>query len=246
MLERKVSTILDKRTRLKYNHLPGTSVTMVDFYFNKAGDQIGFTAPNVSGLYFQQAKKLLHEASKKKVDVINSEGLCNPTDPEQGHAFLDEKLILDFFSLASAGIILLFNAIEAEVNSAIENYRGKNLYKRKENLTLIRILSFSLKLMVERKIPKDKILFLGIEEKLKKVFCVLYDSEPIQQKDFWQSFMRLKYFRDNLTHPKKYGTYGVGMGKNSVFAEFIDCDFARLVKDTEEIISFLYSYKIDN
>lgn len=241
MVEQKYQTNLVKPAKLKYEHKTGESVRKVDLYFDKENnEQIWFTAPKVDGLYFKKAEELLNDANHKRNDVKKSKGLVNPKDPQQGNAFINENAVFEFFSIASAGIILLFSSVEANINNAIETCKDVNYFEKKDK-TIFKIWKLIVRFRQTSTLTKEEILFLDINTKLKKVLPKLYNFESPANENFWQKFSELKKIRDSLIHITSTKSYGASNYKNSVYAELMDLDFDELLNAIRNLI-----YYIDN
>ncbi|MCX6785728.1 MAG: hypothetical protein NTZ18_02655 [Candidatus Komeilibacteria bacterium] len=241
MIERIIQTELTKPANLKYDHPAGTKVTKVDIYVEKGtSNQIFFSAPKVDGLYFQRAEQLFKEAEEKKKVVFASKGLVNPKDSTQGVAFIDSDAVLDFFSIASAGVVLLFSSVEAQANHLIEIVNPINYIKSKD-IVLIKIGIWTMRRKKDVKLSMEEILFLGIEEKLKKVIPGIYNFESPVNEAFWESFKKLKSLRDGLTHPIQDRVYRGPSDKNSVYADLLDTNFNELLRNIKDLIDFLRS-----
>lgn len=239
MNKRIVQTTLTKAAKLKYEHSVGTLVTLIDRYIDKvSGKKTWFIPPKVDGLYLEKAKELINEANKKRGIVLASRGSVNPKDPVQGDAFVDKENLLDFFSLATESVILLYSAVEFLANYSIE--KATNLYYNKRKYSPIfklGVIRFEFKKIVT--LSQRDILFLRTEEKLKSVLPQHYSCKSPSQKDFWESFMVLKRFRDDVIHATRNKTYGANQAQNSVFAELLAIDLNKLLTDTEQLLGYI-------
>ena len=238
MRERIVQTKITKPAKLKYSHPVGTPVTVIDFYINHKGERTFFTWPKVDGLYFERAKEIFGEATEKRKIVFQNRGPVNPKDLTQGQAFLDKDEVFNFFSLASEGIILLFGAVEALINSLIENIQ-LGLYSEKKYTGVVKLGNWRLQRRKHVYPTKEQVFFRGIEDKLKNILPICYGIESPVKKDFWASFCLLKKLRDGIMHPTRSKTYGADKEKNSVLAELFEIDFMKLVTDTESLLQYL-------
>ncbi len=223
----------------KYNHPVGEPVTAVDIYNDKkTSEKIWFIAPKVDGLYYIRAEQLFKEAKQKRKEVFASKGNVNRKDPQQGKAFINEKAVFEFFSISTAGIILLFSAIETGINEAIEMCKNYDYVDIKDK-TIFKLGKFIIRYRQNTKLSKEQILFLDIKTKLKKVLPSLYNFESPSNQKFWQTFIELKRIRDSLTHVLKSKSYGAKKLQNSIFAELLDLNFDKLLNDTESLIIFI-------
>jgi len=239
MIEQKYQTHLTKPVKLKHVHKTGEPVRKVDFYIDKKNNErICFVAPKVDGLYLKRAKELFKEADKKRNEVIKSKGPVNPKDPQQGNAFINENVIFDFFSITSAGIILLFSSVEANVNNAIESCKDINYFEKKDK-TIFKIWKLIVRYRQSRALTKEEILFLDINTKLKKVLPKLYNFGSPAKENYWQQFSELKKIRDSLIHITSTKSYGASNNKNSVYAELIDLDFNELLNAIKKLINYI-------
>ncbi len=224
---------------LKYDHPKGTPVTVVDQYINKGtGEKIWFVAPKIDGVYYGKAVKFFENAIELKSKVLKSLGPVNPKDQNQGNAFIDEKTVFEFFTESCSGIVLLFATIESLVNNLIENAPAYNYYKK------IKVNSFSVgKYFIGRRknkvLSSEQLLFLGIDEKLKKVLPCLYKFESPAGKSFWQDFKTLKLLRDGFIHSTRDHAYGANKGVNSTYSQLFDIDFEKLINNIGDLLIYL-------
>ena len=234
-----MQTTSTKATKLKYEHPTGTLVTLVDRYIDKAsGNTTWFVSPKVDGLYLEKAKELINEANKKRGIVFASRGPVNPKDHTQGCAFTDEENLLDFFLLTTEVVILLYSAVEFLTNYSIEKAVDLT-YKKYKYLSIFHIGGIRLELKKKVTLSQQEILFLRTEEKLKYVLPQHYSCESPSQKVFWESFIKLKHFRDDVIHATRYKTYGASRAQNSVYAELLAVDLNKLLADVEQLLYYL-------
>lgn len=226
-------------TPLKYDHPKGTPVTVVDQYINKTTkEKTWFVAPKIDGVYYGKAINFFENAIKIRNKVLNNRKPANPTDPDQGNFFIDQKDVFEFFTEACSGVILLFAATESLANNLIEKAPEHNYSK------VIKVKMFSLgKYVIERKekqfLSSEKLLFLGIEEKIKSVLPCLYNFESPVRKTFWQDFKNLKQLRDGFIHCTRNHAYGADRGVNSLYAQLFDVDYEKLLNNVGELLTYL-------
>lgn len=209
---------------------------VADHYINrKTKEVVWFVPPKVDGLYFIRAKKLFEKAENKRREVKSSK-----KEFESGILMYQNKsAVFDFFSLSSAGIILLFCALESCVNEAIEISHNTN-YFTKDNKTILNLGRFSIRRKQKVLYSKERLLFLDIKTKINKVLPFLYNFQsPLLNNDFKIIFSFLKYFRDSLIHIKIDKKIGSKSNPNSVFAEMFGFNFNKLLKQTEKLIEYL-------
>ncbi len=226
-------------TPLKYNHPKGTPVTVVDQYISrKTKETTWFVAPKIDGLYFGRSASFFDNAIKLRNKVIKDRKPVNPTDPEQGNAFIDQKAVFEFFTEACSGVILLFAATESLVNNLIENAPKHNYGKDKKN-NLFSIGKYAIKRKRSEVLNLEQLLFLGIEEKIKNVLPILYGFESPGNKTFWKYFKTLKQLRDGFIHCTRNHAYGADRGVNSLYAQLFDVDYEKLINNIGDLLTYL-------
>lgn len=226
-------------TPLKYSHPKGTPVTVVDQYINKnTGEKTWFVAPKIDGVYYGKAVNFFNNAIELREKVFANRKPMNPTDPDQGKGFIDQKDVFNFFTEACSGIILLFAATESLANNLIEN-SPKHDYSKDKTISIISIGKYTLKRKGNHILSLEQLLFLGIEEKLKNVLPCLYDFESPTGKSFWQDFKTLKQLRDGFIHCTRNHVYGASRGVNSLYAQLFDIDFERVVNSIGDLLAYL-------
>lgn len=226
-------------TPLKYDHPKGTPVTVVDQYINKsAKEKTWFVAPKIDGVYYGRTVNFFENAIELRNKVINNRKLANPTDPEQGYAFIDQKAVFEFFTEACSGVILLFAATESLANNLIENAPRHN-YSKNKKVDIFSIGKYVIGQKKEQLLSSEQLLFLGIEEKLKNVLPCLYNFESPANKDFWQDFRKLKQLRDGFIHCTRNHSYGADRGVNSLYAQLFDVDYEKLINNIGDLLTYL-------
>lgn len=226
-------------TPLKYDHPKGTPVTVVDQYINKnTKEKTWFVAPKIDGVYYGRTVTFFDNAIDLRNKVFANRKLANPTDADQGHMFINQKDVFDFFTEACSGIILLFAATESLTNNLIENAPSHNYCKNKK-INIFSIGKFSIKQNRIQTLSLEQLLFLSIEEKIKNVLPCLYGFESPSSKSFWNDFKTLKQLRDGFIHCTRNHTYGADRGVNSLYAQLFDMDFEKLVNNIGDLLTYI-------
>lgn len=226
-------------TPLKYDHPKGTPVTVVDQYINKStGEKTWFVAPKIDGVYFGKVMNFFDNAIELRNKVFNNRKLANPTDPDQGNAFIDKDDVFNFFTEACSGIILLFAATESLANNLIENAQKHN-YSKDRKIKMFSAGRYVLERKSKQSLSSEQLLFLGIEEKLKDVLPYLYGFESPTNKTFWQDFKTLKQLRDGFIHCNRNHAYGANKGVNSLYAQLFDIDYEKLINNISDLLTYL-------
>ncbi len=224
---------------LKYDHPKGTPVTLVDQYINNdTKERTWFVAPKIDGLYYNRAVKFFEKAIKLRKKVLSSRGPVNPKDHEQGEAFVNKDKVFNFFTEACSGIILLFAAVESLVNTLTER-SPKHDYKKKGRVFKISIGKLKIEWEKEKNLSVNDLLFLGIEEKIKKVIPSLYEFDSPVNQEFWQDFKELKKLRDGFIHCRCDHAYGANKGVNSLYSQLFDFDFEKNINNVGKLITYL-------
>ena len=224
---------------LKYDHPKGTPVTFVDQYINQdTGEKIWFAAPKIDGLYYGKSVKIFEDAIKLRNTIFKNLGPVNSKDSDQGNAFLNKEVIFEFFTETCSGIILLFAATESLVNNLIENAPEYN-YCKKIKVNIFSIGKYIIVYKKNERLSLEQLLFLNIEEKLKKVLPCLYKFESPASKKFWQDFKNLKLLRDGFIHSTRKQAYGADRGVNSLYSQLFDIDFEKLVNNIGNLLMYL-------
>ncbi|MEI7890551.1 MAG: hypothetical protein WCI36_01145 [bacterium] len=226
-------------TPLKYNHPKGTAITVVDQYINKSTrEKTWFVAPKIDGVYFGKAVNFFNNAIELRKKVFENRKPINPTDPDQGKAFINQKDVFEFFTEACSGVILLFAATESLTNNLIESASEHNYNKDKKN-KIFSIGKYIIEQNKNQPLSLEQLLFLGIEEKLKNVLPQLYEFESPAGKTFWQDFKTLKQLRDGFIHCTRNHAYGADRGVNSLYAQLFDMDFEKLVNNIGDLLTYI-------
>ncbi len=224
---------------LKYDHPKGTPITVVDQYINhNTGKKVWFTAPKIDGLYYNKAVKFFESAIKLRSKVFKSLGPVNPKDSGQGNAFIDQEAVFNFFTEACSGIILLFAAVESLTNNLIENAPEHN-YSKELKVNKFLIGKYSIRCKKNKVLSLEQLLFLNIEEKLKRVLPHLYKFKSPASKNFWQDFKTLKLLRDGFIHNIRDKAYGANKEVNSIYSQLFDIDFDKLINNTDDLLKYL-------
>jgi len=224
---------------LKYDHPKGTPVTVVDQYINEStGEKIWFTAPKIDGVYYGKAVKFFENTVKLKNKVFNGKGPINSKDPSQGNAFINKEDVFEFFTEACSGIMLLFAATESLANSLIENAPEYNYYNKKK-VNIFSVGNYFVSRKNNAVLSLEQLLFLSIEEKLKKVLPCLYKFESPASKIFWQDFKTLKLLRDGFIHCTRNQAYGANRGVNSLYSQLFDINFEKFAYKIGDLLIYL-------
>ncbi|MFH0830612.1 MAG: hypothetical protein V1895_00950, partial [Parcubacteria group bacterium] len=161
--------------------------------------------------------------------------------PTQGIAYLKDKDLLSFFSLATAAIALFHSAIEYRVNHTIEKAE-KIEYHQKKKIKLFTIGNFTLSLRRNMQLTKEQLLFLPLREKLTKIVPLVTQKETPANQPFWPTFIELEMLRDDVIHATRQKTYGANRQSNSVFGKLIDVDFMQIENGTRQLLNYIQGH----
>jgi hypothetical protein len=145
---------------------------------------------------------------------------------------------LDFFSLATESVILLYSAVEFLTNYSIEEAINLH-YNERKYYPIFKLGDIRIEFKKVVTLSQRDVLFLSTEEKLKSVLPQHYSCESPSQMAFWESFVTLKRLRDDVIHVTRDKTYGANRAKNSAFAELLATDLNKLLIDTEQLLDFI-------
>jgi len=180
-------------------------------------------------------KSIVFELKNK---VFNGKGPINSKDPSQGNAFINKEDVFEFFTEACSGIMLLFAATESLANSLIENAPEYNYYNKKK-VNIFSVGNYFVSRKNNAVLSLEQLLFLSIEEKLKKVLPCLYKFESPASKIFWQDFKTLKLLRDGFIHCTRNQAYGANRGVNSLYSQLFDINFEKFAYKIGDLLIYL-------
>ncbi len=238
MRKRIIETTLAKPAQLKHYHPIGSAVRLIDLWVEKSGRTTWFGAPDVGNMYLNRAEEFIRFANSKRAIAFASRKSTNPMDTSQGDSFADTDSILDFFELSSAAITLLYAAVEHTVNRLIGRM-PKLHYQKMRYITILKVAGIRIQIKKKKIVTVEEALALPLREKLNSLLPTQCNFLPPHSQHFWPEFIFLEKLRHGLIHVTQERAYGAGRQKNLVFAQLLEVDLDKLLKNAEALVQYI-------
>jgi len=193
---------------------------MDEVIFNKKKNiKIDYFTPNNIALSLTISAKASNEAQDIYNKHLDPYKTYNSKENKTDYLINKSKIFCDYLEKIQISIVFSYTALETFCNLSIpENYN----YKFKDNKG------------ITHSYDKDAIeRWISLQEKISKILTNIYNTKTIKNEKFWNYFIRLEEFRNNIIHQKS-------IERTDFFKAYFRPYIFKICKSSIDVIKFFH------
>ena len=211
---------------IKDSEISGSMVLqeMDEIVFNKKRNiKIEYFTPNNVALLLSVSEKALNDAKDIYETHINpykvNQTIKDTSIDKKSYLIEKSKIICDYLEKIQISIVFSYTALETFCNISIpENY----IYRYKDNKGIIHSYN---KDAIER--------WLSLREKISKLLTNIYKTKKIETTKFWNCFIKLEEYRNNIIHQKS-------IDRTEFLKLYFRPNISKICKSSIDVLQFFY------